>query len=121
MTLNALALPKQIEEIRRLGNLRAPNEAGGLILPDGQVWELPNRADQYGQDPTQNFHLSTEDLRALVRKWCDENPGEEEIAPIIWHTHPNGLVGPSNVDLEQRLDNLKYLVVTIPTGEAVRF
>lgn len=105
----------------RIGKERLPNEAGGLILPDGQVWEVPNRAADHGADPTQDFCYLAEDLLTLVQDWVNAHPGEYTIDPIVWHTHPAGLIGPSSVDLAQRIPGMKFVVVTMPDGPAVRF
>lgn len=54
----------------------------------------------------------TEDLGKEERVWEDV---------IVWHTHPSGFVGPSRGDMQNRVEGLKYLVVSLPDGEAVYF
>lgn len=124
--LNLMTVPiadRQIQEILRLGNARLPNEAGGLITPDGQVWELPNRF-QPEEERTRNYELAMDDIQAMLTHWvniCCSDSTPERFDAVIWHTHPSGLIGPSSIDLEMRIPHIKYLVVSLPNGEAVRF
>lgn len=92
----------------------APNEACGLLVNETggiQIIPLVNRAE----DPTASYRIDNETLRSLALKpktWA-------HIA--VWHTHPGGQVGPSAADLEHRIQTVKYVVITIPTGEVVWF
>lgn len=40
---------------------------------------------------------------------------------MVWHTHPGGTLGPSRMDLETMKTGVHYCVVTVPTGEVVRY
>lgn len=107
-----LALP----EIEKLGKLRAPGEACGLLLDiprkkaDGTVSaivELPNRS--MGGDGS--YRIDPGDIRLAL-----ENLEEvEDVA--IWHTHPSGFIGPSKGDMENRPDRDIYMVVVALTDD----
>ena len=106
-----------IPRIVEIGMLRLPNEACGVVIPDlnlpAEEWvhELANRSP----DPTNSFKIdptTVNDLLVSPELWDDV---------LIWHTHPSGHIGPSKGDLAQRHPKLKYLVVALPRGEAVRF
>jgi proteasome lid subunit RPN8/RPN11 len=106
-------LPKIIE----IGMARLPNEACGLVVPDLDepaaqwVHELQNRSkdplNSYAIDP-----MTIYDLRSDRETWS---------SVLVWHTHPSGHVGPSQQDWDDRLPDVKYLVVALPGGQAVMF
>lgn len=117
LPIQRIALPSvqvAIEHIFDLGMEGAPEEVCGLIVNETtgvQVIPLRNRAE----DPTASYVIDNATLRQLALKpktW-------QHVA--VYHTHPGGQVGPSARDLEHRITGVKYLVVTIPTGEAVWF
>lgn len=110
-----------VQEIARIGRLRSPNEACGLLLPASvngvQVIELPNRS----HTPHDSFEMHGNDmLIALEQVFRGDFP--EELIPGLtaWHTHPGGGLGPSMADLENKPVHLKSLVVTLTDkGEAL--
>lgn len=99
-----------LPEIEKLGKLRAPREACGLLLDipvsraDGSisyVKELPNRS----LDAEGTYRIEASDIRL-----CLENLEEvEDVA--VWHTHPSGFIGPSKGDLDNRPEPNIYMVV----------
>lgn len=103
-----LALP----EIHELGLHRKPLEACGLLLDigwrrsDGRlsyIKELPNRALVPGQ-----YRIEAGDIQLCMEGLDDI----EEVA--VWHTHPSGMLGPSEGDLHYRLsDDIPMLVVAL--------
>lgn len=105
-----------LPEIERLGKLRAPNEACGILLDipkrkaDGcvtPVIELPNRS----LDGAGTYRIEPDDIRLAL-----ENLEEvEDVA--VWHTHPSGFVGPSKGDMENRGDPNIYMVVVALTDD----
>jgi proteasome lid subunit RPN8/RPN11 len=105
-----LALP----EIERLGKLRAPNEACGILLDiprpkyDGTasaVIELPNRS----LDGPGTYRIEPRDIQLALENL-------EEVDDVaVWHTHPSGFVGPSRGDMENRGDPDIYMVVVALT------
>lgn len=107
-----LALP----EIEKLGNLRAPIEACGVLLdvawrkPDGNMsWvkELPNRS----VDGPGTYRIDAADIRMVLE-------GLEEVEDVaIWHTHPSGYIGPSQDDMRNRPDPNIYMVVIALTDD----
>lgn len=105
-----LALP----EIEKLGKLRAPNEACGILLDiprskaDGTVSpiiELPNRS----MGGPGSYRIDPDDIR-LAMEHLEE---VEDVA--VWHTHPSGFVGPSKGDMQNRGDPNIYMVVVALT------
>lgn len=108
-----------IADIVEIGLQRQPYEACGVILPMGEVREIRNCVIEVGR-----FYMQGIDLADTIYEWVDEKlpEGVEELECIVWHTHPNaGSVGPSRDDLNARWDGGKFLVVTLPNGEAVRY
>lgn len=116
--LHDLAYPSlktAIEKILSLGIEGAPEEVCGLLIEEApgvfRVIQMINRAD----DPTAGYRIDGETVQQLSidsKHWSHVS---------IWHTHPGGLVGPSAGDLKHKQPNVKYLVVTVPTGEVVWF
>lgn len=106
-----------IPRIMEIGMLRAPKEACGLVVPslsvpaDDWVIEMTNRAD----NPYSSYAIDTETVRQLL----DDKDAWSDV--LVWHTHPSGLVGPSQGDIKAKVEGLRYLVVALPTGEASMF
>jgi proteasome lid subunit RPN8/RPN11 len=97
-----------VQEIGRIGRDRLPNEACGFVLPTPhhgkRVWEMPNRAPL----PKNSFVMTGDDI------WLTLEDYEGEIEGIfVWHTHPDGNVGPSSADLHHRHPDIPNLVVAI--------
>lgn len=110
---------KLVQEIARIGRLRAPNEACGLMLPTEvngvQVIELPNRAKK----PLNDFVMTGSDM-ILALEQVFRGDFSEDLIPSLtaWHTHPRGNVGPSKEDMHHKPAHIKSLVVTIhPDGK----
>lgn len=110
-----------IDQILAMGMERAPLEACGIILGGletggTQVIELFNRSP----DPENAYVIERDDIVDAVNSWDAEfSPavptdfGHYDI--VVWHTHPNGFIGPSRGDLEHREPGCRYLVVNLPT------
>ena len=105
-----LALP----EIEKLGKLRAPVEACGILL-DRPWWrgremsfikELPNRA----LEPA-SYRIDMADVMLALEGLDDV----EEIA--VWHTHPSGLIGPSRLDMVRRPPPDIFMIVVALTED----
>ena len=111
-----IPLPEVVEKIQQIAD-GSPIECCGIYTDMGEVICVRNVSesphDSYVMDKEQVVDLfeAREDLQieALGNKVG------------VWHTHPKGLVGPSREDLQTKVEGLNYLVVTIPTGEAVVF
>lgn len=114
MTISPLfsTLDLALVEIEKLGKLRAPVEACGILLDapwqkaDGTLsWvkELPNRSLQAGR-----YEIDVKDLQQVLE-------GLEDVEDIaVWHTHPSGYIGPSKGDMENRPNpEIKMLVVSL--------
>lgn len=93
----------------------APNEVGGLIIDGAHVVVIPNRAE----DRTDRFEFLRSDMiKAAESFGLMVGPGLfERLA--LWHSHPAGGVGPSRVDMQQRLPLEHHLVVALVDGDIV--
>jgi proteasome lid subunit RPN8/RPN11 len=105
-----------VREIARIGELRKPNEACGILLPykvkQHQVIELPNRS----KTPHDEVMMMGEDIvLELEMLFGDYDKLPEGFAEQLtfWHTHPGGNLGPSTYDLKHRPKLGKSLVVTL--------
>lgn len=88
-----------------------PREAVGLLTNDGRVISLPNRA----YEPENSFEVTKEDILSAIRGY-----EVEDLTDLtIWHSHPGGGVGPSKIDMQQKLPFLNHLVVTIVDDDIV--
>lgn len=104
----------------RIGLDRAPNEACGILLPppgdiykfrghSRRVIELPNRS----HNPRDSYEIWGSDIVQELIEWLEAVDDVAKNAMAIWHTHPSGNVGPSRGDLDYKLGDLSYLVVSI--------
>jgi proteasome lid subunit RPN8/RPN11 len=89
----------------------APEEACGLAVESGDGYYF-RQAVNIAEDPCRGYELNAREVSAGLN---------EDDHVIIWHTHPGGRVGPSEGDLAYRIPGVTYLVVTVPSGEAVFF
>lgn len=112
--------PQLTAEIVRIGLDRVPNEACGILLPppgdiyrfrrhNKQVIELPNRSPH----PQDSYEMRGSDIMIELEDWFEsvDQPARDSI--VLWHTHPSGSIGPSRGDLDNKLGDLSYLVVSI--------
>lgn len=113
-------------EIVRIGLLRAPNEACGLLVTAPgllkRVEEVPNRSTE----PRDSCQMLDPDVRFAMRAILgDLQETEVDLAKhlVVWHTHPGGKIGPGRMDMEfkRQLRGIRCLVVALPGGEAVQF
>lgn len=118
-----LLLTKPIlAEIERIGRRRAPSEACGLVLPlpgdtsrrsgiAARVIELPNRS----MSPRDEYELRGSDIELALEHWMgrDDVTQDHVDSMVVWHTHPNGQVGPSRGDLDYKPGGLSMIVVTL--------
>lgn len=119
-------LTSDIDQIAQWGMEAGYVEICGVLLTrsDGgpRLARVPNRADY----PVREIAIDSDDFMDGLLELTG-NPAEylgdlaDEI--VVWHTHPGGLVGPSDIDKQARLalGDTRCLVVTIPSGEAVIF
>lgn len=116
----ALVTPEIVDQVLRIG-LEEPLEACGVITPDGLVVQVPN----VSENPRHHYQLEEEGLVNALYEYA-----ERAVQPIselrrehfiVWHTHPADNVGPSRVDMRQKLEGFQYLVVAVPSGVASIF
>lgn len=103
--------PSLISEIRQRGIEGAPHECCGLLIIREDGFEL-RQAENTAEDPCRSYQFQTMSLA------YDLDPSDRI---IVWHTHPRGTRGPSEGDLEVKVEGLNYLVVSIPDGHPEYF
>lgn len=92
---------------------RLPHEAVGIIYND-MAYELRNDHDF----PTENFAVDKVELKRLIETLMV--PLEEVVDKVfLWHSHPNGGVGPSRFDMIHRTPLKNHLVVSLVDGDLV--
>lgn len=113
----AFSLDVVIPRIIELGLEEAPKEACGLVVPDLGVpadsWVI--RMTNQAANPYDSYSIDATTIRGLLEErdvWDDV---------LVWHTHPGGHVGPSRGDMRARVEGIRYLVVSLPSGEATMF
>ena len=119
-------LSSDVEQITQWGMEAGYIEICGVLLTrsDGgpRLKMVPNKSPE----PAKNIYIESDDfMDALLDLVPDPvgYTGHLGAEIVVWHTHPGGLVGPSDLDMEYRqaLGDTRCLVVTIPSGEAVTF
>jgi proteasome lid subunit RPN8/RPN11 len=119
-------LTTDVEQITQWGLEAGYVEVCGVLLTrsDGgpRLKRVPNKA----VNPQIQVFMDSDDfMDALLDLVEDPKTYSGNISSelVVWHTHPGGLVGPSDLDRAWReeLSTTRCLVVTIPSGEAVTF
>jgi len=98
-----------LNQLAEITKLRSPFEAVGLILSNGDVLELTNLADE----PSSQFKVSRDEILLLIQQEPDAS------VTIFWHSHPNGGIGPSRIDMRQKTPFTYHLVITLVDGEII--
>ena len=103
-------------------------------MPPDYVVRLPNRAK--ASKRTESYEVREDDVVEATERWLDQIPGAQvyigDLDFVVWHTHPNGFVGPSKRDLnakrklyptagEEGGSRIRFLVISLPWGEASFF
>ena len=101
-----------LHTLTKLVEQELPNEAVGLILvcQSGLNHVLPviNRS----HSPQDSFMVKTLDILDAIEAagltkesiiWGDS---------VLWHSHPGGVIGPSRVDMRQKLEGIRHLVLS---------
>ena len=100
-----LISPTTASKLKAAALEQLPNEAVGLVDQLGSVYLLPN----HHSEPTSGFEIHKSDLIALI----EEHPTLILTEMALWHSHPNGGVGPSRVDMQEKTPFKYHLVVTL--------
>ena len=109
-----------IAQIVLYGNLRAPEEACGIVLPDRTVVELCN----VSQERQTSFKMLGVDVVEALMEWAGDDAEYIKASEVMfWHTHPNDSLYPSTKDIESRLNlpDTPHLLVAVPSGRATLF
>lgn len=110
--------PEMVSEITRIGLDAYPSEACGVLLPTplneawgeiGKVVQLPNRSLQHHD----HYALDPDDVAVAIGDWAHSVTFEQRDSVAVWHTHPQGNIGPSKTDLDKKHPDIAYLVVAL--------
>lgn len=108
-----------LAELEEIGRRRAPTEACGLLLPvprgHSYVVELPNRSLR----PQDEYRIWPDDIEVAIGEWAHSVSEAARNAVAIWHTHPQGNIGPSRGDMSKRLEGVPYLVLALMDDQTV--
>jgi proteasome lid subunit RPN8/RPN11 len=84
-----------------------------MLLPEpwngSQVIELPNRS----LNGSNSYTIWPDDVEVALGEWAHRVDQIAREAVGVWHTHPSGLIGPSRLDMQKRIDGVAYLVVSL--------
>jgi len=104
------------EELLQVVEANLPREVGGLIVDGRDIEVLHNYAQG---DSTFEFRL-TDIHKVLSRHDLWTVPTPELVERIVlWHSHPNGGVGPSREDMRHKTPLKYHLVVAYVKGVLV--
>lgn len=100
-----------LKTLESIAHRVAPREAVGLLVGDPltKVIELPNRS----LSPSDSFMVTGGDIKIALENGGFDIHSLDWSIVTLWHTHPSGGVGPSRVDLRNKLPELNHLVVSI--------
>jgi len=87
-----------------------PFEAVGLMQEGGPIIALEN----HSESPGNSFEIHKEEIINAI-----EDYGFDPMAVVLWHSHPNGGVGPSTTDMRSKTPFNHHLVVTVDGGNLV--
>jgi len=113
--------PELVDQILLVAESEELVETCGVVTPDSQVMRLPN----VSSSPANSYEIRSEDLVNALVDYCRRANVElrdidcQDV--IIWHTHPNGLIGPSRRDMQYKVNGFRYVVITLPTREVIQF
>lgn len=109
------ASPELVDQIVAVGKSRWPNEACGIVVPSvpPRIVELPNSS----LEPRNSYIIDSAHIATAIHDFLLLEPNAHQYERghfMVWHTHPNGQVGPSDLDMRTRIEGFRYLVVSIP-------
>lgn len=104
-----------IHTLSSLVRASSPNEAVGLIVRDHIVLELTNASDQ----PESSFAVGVDDIIKAVDEANLSMTEADWEGIILWHSHPGGGIGPSRVDMRNRVPRWSHLVLTIDGDDII--
>ena len=104
-----------IHTLGQLALAKAPNEAVGLIVRGDQVVELTNGSDH----PEDSFSVGVDDITLQLDRLGLILTQDEWHEVILWHSHPGGGIGPSRVDMRNRVPAWAHLVITLTPDEVI--
>ena len=116
------ASPEVVDQIVEIGKAESPREACGVISPDLRVVQLRNA---HPTSPNDSYLIEIDDLVDSMVDYIHRSGVDPQLLTrshfMVWHTHPSGNVGPSQGDIDHRIEGFQYLVVSLPGGQATVF
>jgi len=106
------------ECVAGLGRQSAPWEACGVAVPlAGPAWAVVDCMN-HSETPENSWEVPGRDVAEAIRIAMAEgnffgHPPLEQEPPVVWHTHPGGHDGPSELDMEKRVMGLRHAVVSL--------
>ncbi len=84
-------------------------EVVGLIMPGDRLVLLTN----HSKSPQNGFEVSRREIFDVIS-------GQPDLDRVIfWHSHPGGGIGPSRIDMQQKMPVFRHLVVSIVNDDLV--
>ena len=112
----SLTLTKtMLEGIVQIGNMRQPCEAVGIIVHRTAIVELPNRS----LTSHTSFVLDVNDIPLQLQLLDIDMTADDWTRIVVWHTHPNGFIGPSKVDLRNKVPGVTHLVIALTEDKPI--
>lgn len=95
-----------------------PHEVGGILFPepvDGLwVFGMVNHAD----NTLNSISFEPDEIEMVGNLWVTRDEDWHELT--LWHSHPSGNIGPSRMDMRNRVPQLGNLVVALtPEGTLI--
>jgi proteasome lid subunit RPN8/RPN11 len=100
-----------VDILGKAARTAAPREAVGLLVGDiaPRLIGLPNRS----LSPTTGFIISGGDIKLALENARIDIRTLDWSTVTLWHSHPSGGVGPSRIDMQNKLPDINHLVVTL--------
>lgn len=91
-----------------------PYEAVGLILPNNTILKLQNESTELS-----GFQIRSQAIKDHLSHHNMEVTKEVLEGTTLWHSHPSGGVGPSRIDMRNKIPHMSHLVITVTGGDMV--
>lgn len=105
---------QMVAKIETIALRRAPAEAVGLIF-GSRIIELPNRSTQQNN----SFTIKPTDIVLALESEGVTDIDFENADLVLWHSHPSGGVGPSRIDMQNKVPHFHHLVVALVAEGAI--
>lgn len=108
------------DTVAALGRQSAPLEACGVAVPlVGGSWAVVDCIN-HSANPRTSWETPGKEIAEAIRIACAEasffghsTMDLSQEAPVVWHSHPGGNVGPSEEDMSRRVNGLRHAVIAL--------